>query len=204
MQKTEAIIFDLGGVLLNINYHLTRQAFEKKGILNFNSMYSQADANELFQQLETGTITERDFFHEINRQSGLQLKENEIRDAWNAMLLDFRESSLGFLETLRPQYQVFLLSNTNYIHLDAFSKTYQDLERKVPFDSLFDRAYYSCKIGLRKPNLDIYEYVIGENKLKAEHTLFIDDSPQNVEAAILAGLKGQVLSAGTMIEDLDF
>lgn len=204
MEKTEAIIFDLGGVLLNINYHLTRQAFENRGILNFDAMYSQADANELFQRLETGTIADQDFYRELNIQAGLELSESEIKEAWNAMLLDFRESSLDYLETLRPRYKVFLLSNTNYIHLEEFQKIYQRLGRKVPFDSLFDKAYYSCKIGLRKPNRDIYEYVIKENDLIAEYTLFVDDSIQNVEGAISTGLGGKVLAGGSLIEELGF
>ena len=120
MQKTEAIIFDLGGVILNIDYNLTRQAFENYGIYNFNEMYSQAAANDLFDDLETGKINEADFYKEFNTRAGIILSETKIQTAWNAMLLDFREKSLQFVGSLQSKYKLFLLSNTNHIHLAEF------------------------------------------------------------------------------------
>src|ERR1700688_350071 len=100
MQKIEAIIFDLGGVILNIDYNLTRNAFEKVGIKNFHDMYSQASADDLFTKLETGRITEANFYSEFNKRTGLDLSLIEIESAWNAMLLTFREKSLKLLDTL--------------------------------------------------------------------------------------------------------
>jgi putative hydrolase of the HAD superfamily len=203
MQKTNAIIFDLGGVILNIDYQLTRKAFEDIGITNFNDMYSQADADELFRKLETGQISETNFYDEINHRTSLNLPSTVIEKAWNKMLLTFREKSLQFLETLRPRYKLFLLSNTNHIHLKEFIKIYNAAERKKPFEKYFDKVYYSCEIGLRKPNLDIYEYVLNENGLEPKTTLFVDDSVQNVESAVMAGMQGLVLLPGKFIEELD-
>lgn len=202
MQKTETIIFDLGGVILNIDYNLTRYAFEKAGIENFHEMYSLASADDLFMKLETGKISEENFYAEINRRTELGLTNNEIREAWNAMLLTFREPSLQFLDTLKSKYKLFLLSNTNHIHLDAFNKIYYKNKREKPFNAFFDRAYYSFEIGLRKPNADIYEFVVNENKLNPARTVFIDDSVQNVEAAKAVGMQGLLLKRGQYIEDL--
>lgn len=202
MQKTEAIIFDLGGVLLNIDYNLTRIAFEKAGIKNFHEMYSQANADDLFSNLETGKISENNFYNELNKRTGLHLPTTEIESAWNTMLLTFREKSLDFLDALKPKYQLFLLSNTNHIHLKAFNKIYFEKKRVKPFEEFFDKAYYSCKIGLRKPNADIYEYVLNENKLNAGNTLFIDDSAQNIETAKTLGLQTILLNPGKYIENL--
>lgn len=202
MQKTEAIIFDLGGVILNIDYNLTRIAFEKAGIKNFHEMYSQANADDLFSNLETGKISESNFYNELNKRTGLYLPTIEIERAWNAMLLTFREKSLDFLDTLKPKYKLFLLSNTNHIHLNAFNKIYLENKRDKPFEEFFDKAYYSCNIGLRKPNADIYEFVLSENELNAGKTLFVDDSAQNIEAARDLGMQTILLGAGKYIENL--
>jgi glucose-1-phosphatase len=202
MQKTEAIIFDLGGVILNIDYSLTRIAFEKAGIKNFHDMYSQANADELFSNLETGKISEDSFYNELNKRTGLYLPSVEIERAWNAMLLTFREKSLEFLNTLKPKYKLFLLSNTNHIHLNAFNKIYLEKKRDKLFEAFFDKAYYSCKMGLRKPNADIYEFVLTENNLDAGKVLFVDDSAQNIEAAKILGMQTILLGPGEYIEDL--
>ena len=203
MQKTEAIVFDLGGVILNIDYHLTRRAFEKLGVRNFDEMYSQSGADILFRELETGKISEDSFYTEINKRTGLGLSTIEIQQAWNAMLLTFREKSLQFLQVLKPKYKLFLLSNTNHIHLKEFNKIYLEKEREFPFEEFFDKAYYSCEIGLRKPNAESYDLVLKENKLVPGNTLFVDDSIQNIEAAGLLGMHTVLLQPGKYIEDLD-
>src|ERR1700740_2535779 len=108
MQKAEAIIFDLGGVILDIDYNLTRAAFEKLGVQNFDEMYSQSGTDQLFRNLEIGKISAKDFYRELNRCTGLSLSPSEIKQAWNTILIDFREKSLAFLDVLRPKYKLFL------------------------------------------------------------------------------------------------
>ena len=203
MQKAEAIIFDLGGVILNIDYNLTRTAFEKLGVHNFHDMYSQSSADMLFSNLETGQISEENFYNEINKCTGLQLSPAEIMQAWCAMLLNFREGSLVFLDKLKSKYKLFLLSNTNHIHIPEFNKIYNDIKREKPFNSFFDKAYYSCEIGLRKPDAECYEWILHSEKLVPAKTIFVDDSLQNVEAAKLAGMQTILLDPGKYIEDLD-
>ena len=203
MQKIEAIVFDLGGVILNIDYNLTRTAFENAGVQNFDDMYSQTDADDLFRNLETGKISEDFFYTEINKRTGLGLSTTEIQQAWNAMLLTFREKSLQFLQVLKPKYKLFLLSNTNHIHLKEFNKIYLEKEREFSFEKFFDKAYYSCEIGLRKPNAESYDLVLKENKLVPGNTLFVDDSIQNIEAARFLGMHTILLQPGKYIEDLD-
>ena len=203
MQKTEAIIFDLGGVILDIDYNLTRTAFEELGVRNFDSMYSQTGADMLFQNLETGKISEEDFCDEFNRCTGFQLSPIEIIRAWNAILLDFRENSLQFLDEIKSKYKLFLLSNTNHIHLTEFNKIYHKKKREKPFSAFFEKAYFSCEIGLRKPDAACYNWVLQKENLAPEKTIFIDDSIQNVEAAKLAGMQTILLEPGKYIEDLD-
>ncbi len=202
MEKFENIIFDLGGVLLNVDYNLTRQAFEKLGVVDFDSMYSQANADKLFQNLEMGKISDLNFYKELNRCTGLDLSPSEIDTAWNAMLLDFREKSLVFLEEISEKYNLFLLSNTNYIHMAAFKKIFHSCPRTRTFEAYFNKAFYSCEIGFRKPDADCYEYVLSTLAIKPEKTLFIDDSEHNIEGAIKAGLQTIYLTEGNVIEEL--
>lgn len=202
MEKIENIIFDLGGVLLDIDYNLTRTAFEKLGVTHFDELYSQANANLLFQKLETGKITENNFYKELNRCTGLHLSPEDIREAWNAMLLSFREESLQFLSELRHRYKIFLLSNTNFIHIDWFRNRFHETKREKSFDEYFIRAFYSCEIGLRKPDAICYEWVLNELSIDVGKTLFIDDSELNIISAKNVGLQTIHLTSGKNIEEL--
>lgn len=202
MEKIKNIIFDLGGVLLDIDYNLTRTAFEKAGVTHFDDMYSQASADKLFQKLETGKITEDNFYKELNNSTGMHLSPEEIRNAWNAMLLSFRENSLTAIANLKGKYKLYLLSNTNFIHMEAFNKIYHSQPRSLRFDDYFNKAFYSCDIGFRKPDAICYEWVIDHLKIDAAETLFIDDSVQNIEAAKSVGMKTVHLVPGDKIEEL--
>jgi HAD superfamily hydrolase (TIGR01509 family) len=202
MAAIKNIIFDLGGVLLNIGYNNTSIAFKNLGIENFDEMFSQFKSNDLFEKLETGNISEDDFYKEIKKASPVPLTDKEINVAWDAMLLDFRIDSLNFLETLKDKYNIYLLSNTNAIHHRAFAITYQLETGKVSLDDYFIKAYYSHIVGLRKPNADIYEFVLADGNMKREETLFIDDSINNIETAIKLGLKTHHLLAEERIENL--
>ena len=202
MKKFQNIIFDLGGVILNIDYNLTRKAFEHLGVTHFDEMYSQASADKLFQKLETGAISNEDFFIELNNCTGLVLSPAEIATAWNAMLLDFRKNSLHLLENIKNKYKLFLFSNTNFIHLEAFHTLYHQEERMQPFNDYFTKAYYSCEMGARKPDEDSFLQIINQENILPEKTLFIDDSIQNVEAAKALGFQTIHLVKGLYLEDL--
>jgi putative hydrolase of the HAD superfamily len=204
MQSRKAIIFDLGGVILNIDYNKTSEAFKKAGVQNIDDMYSQKTADMLFRNLEEGKITEAAFFNSLRAVSGIALSDQQITEAWNSMLLDFRKETLDFITTLRPRYKVYLLSNTNSIHLREFYNIYKRLERDELFEELFDAVYYSHLIGYRKPDAAAYQYVLEKNLLKAEECVFVDDSFQNIEGARLAGLEAIFLAAGERVERLKY
>lgn len=202
MKKIEAIIFDLGGVILDIDYNLTKTAFEKLGATHFDKMYSQAEADHLFARLETGDVKPGEFYAEFNKSSDLNLSPGQISGAWNAMLLTFREESLDFLERIKNNYRLFLLSNTNEIHYEVFKQIYHSNERSFAFEDYFEKAYYSFDMGKRKPDADIFEVVLQENNLNPLTVLFIDDSIQNIEAAKQLGIQTIHLTAGMLIEDI--
>ena len=202
MKNIETIIFDLGGVILDIDYNLTRIAFEKLGVAHFDQMYSQNTANQLFQQLEKGKISEENFYEELNSCTRLHLSPLEINGAWNAMLLSFREKSLEYLDEIKNKYRLFLLSNTNFIHMAAFKAMFHELKREKSFEEYFDKAFYSCEIGFRKPDAVCYECVLNEIETAPGKTLFIDDSADNIEAARKAGIQTILLAKGKNIEEL--
>ncbi len=202
MQNIKAIIFDLGGVLLNIDFKKVSNAFKVLGVDAFDEMYSQSKVDMLFENLEVGKISEEEFCDAINIHSGKCLLPHEITTAWNSILLEFRTESLAHLKILKNKYKLFLLSNTNSIHMQAFNKIFDKNFGQGTFNSFFDRAYYSHEIGLRKPDAAAYLYVLNENNLLPHETLFIDDTLKNIEGARAVGLQTIFLSDGKKIEDL--
>ena len=203
MDQIKNIIFDLGGVLLNIDYNKTSESFKKLGIVNFDEMYSQAAADHLFEDLETGRISDAVFIETILKKTHPTATAENIREAWNAMLLNFRTGSLEALEQLAKKYHIFLLSNTNNIHLQRFREIFIKETGKSSLETFFVKAYYSNIVGLRKPYREIYDYVLADAGIEAADTLFIDDSIQNISGAIEAGLKTHFLKPGQCIEELN-
>ncbi len=189
MQPIKNIIFDLGGVFIDIHYHLTQKAFENLGITNFHTLFTQHHASDIFEQLETGKITEAEFYTAFRKETQSNLSDNEIKTAWNALLGRFSADKIEWLKSIKSHYKIFLFSNTNQIHFDAFIKLYEEDFGNSNFNDLFTKAYYSHIIGLRKPYPESFKYVLQEQKLNAAETLFIDDTLQNVEGAKIVGLQ---------------
>lgn len=180
----KVIIFDLGGVILNINYQATIESFQKLQIPNFEALYTQAKQNQIFDRLETGHLSNTEFRNYIRDKARIELTDQQIDSAWNAMLLDLPNERIKLLEEIKQAIPIFLLSNTNAIHLNWFqqylAEHFQGFES---FNNLFKGVYYSNHIGLRKPDRSMFQKVLQDNNLDAENTLFIDDSLQHIEAA---------------------
>ncbi len=204
MQGIKNIIFDLGGVILNIDYKLTQQAFEKLGIDHEAAFYSKQTQHALFDQLETGKIGEEEFVKAIQDHLPQPTDSADIINAWNAIILDFPLRRLQILQQLQLHYNTYLLSNTNEIHERTFNKLLQTTCGYPTLAMFFDRIYLSHRVGLRKPDAAIFELVLRENHLKADETLFIDDSPQHIEAAKKLGIQTIHVTEGVTMEDTIF
>ena len=202
MALLKNIILDLGGVLLNIDYHKTKNAFQYLGFEEFDKMYSQYSADAVFAQLETGVISNQVFYETMIQRSGGRISAPSIKLAWNAMLLNFRTETLEFLEKLSEKYSLFLLSNTNAIHLAAFEEIFRAETGEDSLNNYFKKAYYSHEVGLRKPNEDIFEFVLADANIEASETMFIDDSYNNIETAGRLGFKTHLLLPGEKVETL--
>jgi FMN phosphatase YigB (HAD superfamily) len=197
----EAILLDLGGVLLNIDYSLTSKAFKEKAGKNFEALYAQAQQSDLFDRLETGAINPADFRSEL-RNLGFEMSDEEIDSCWNAMLLDLPESRLLFLETLCMETGLILLSNTNEIHIKHFETQLEAAGQLDRFKDCFVEVYYSSRIKKRKPEASTFKWVLNEQGLNANEVLFIDDSAQHIEGAKKAGIKAHLLEKGIEISSL--
>jgi FMN phosphatase YigB (HAD superfamily) len=202
MSKINAIIFDLGGVIINLDIAATIAEFNKISNKPFEAIYTQLQQTPVFDLFDKGLISEPEFFNELKVAMEADLSDALMLNAWNAMLLDFPLHRLELLKQLKTKYRLFLLSNTNETHIREFearlleSRGYQNLE---PF---FEKVYYSCRMGMRKPDTEIFTYVLKENQLIAEETLFIDDTIHHVEGASKTGIRAHLLSKGKDVSEL--
>jgi len=189
MQKIKNIIFDYGNVIFEIDFRITQNALAQLGIPNIENFFGHKGHDNLFSDLETGAITPAQFREGIRlASSNSALSDTEIDAAWNSLLIGVPKNVHDVLLAVKKNYRTFLLSNTNQIHYD-FIMNYLQKEYEVENnDHLFEKAYYSQLMQLRKPNVEIFEQVIRENNLNPSETLFIDDSPQHLVGAEKAGL----------------
>ncbi len=164
------ILFDLGGVLFDIDYMRTQRAFEALGYNGFDAAYSKKVQNEVFDAFEVGALDEASFFNKIREYGRISAMDVEIRSAWNAMLIGLRTSKVAYVQQLAQTHKLFLLalhrghrtfllSNTNPIHLAALRTEYPlfaDLEK------CFTQTFYSHLIQRRKPNAEVFRWVCAE------------------------------------------
>ncbi len=176
-----AIIFDFGDVFINLDKPATLRELEKWNVKDFSERLS-----EINQEYEKGLISSEDFISSFQEHYS-HLKDSDITNSWNAMLLDFPEYRLDFLKKLSEEnkYKLILLSNTNDIHIDWVKENIPHFEE---FRNCFDAFYLSQQINLRKPDASIFEFVLKENRLESQEVLFIDDTKENTDAAAALGI----------------
>jgi putative hydrolase of the HAD superfamily len=204
MQGIKNIIFDLGGVIINLDNQLTEDAFVALGAKPFREYFGHGHAASFFREYETGSITDQQFIDAIKELTGLSLSDEEVIKAWNALLLDFPAERIQLLKELGRRYRIFLFSNTNALHLDHLRKIYRNTFPQGELDDHFERTYYSHLLGKRKPDIGSYQHILQENQLAGAETLFVDDALINVEGAEAAGLKGLYLRPGTTLLDFQW
>lgn len=206
LRHIKNIIFDLGGVIINLDYGATIHQFNKLSQVPFESIYSQQNQNELFNLFDKGLLSDYDFFKEIRRLTRFDGPDEDLLYAWNAMLLGIPDERLDVLINAKQNYNTFLLSNTNETHIAAFENDLYQTNGVKNFNDYFDKAYYSCRMGMRKPDKKIFEFVLSENNLIASETVFIDDSIQHVKSAGDCGINAYLLrpdmEIGNLLQEL--
>ncbi len=184
----KAYIFDYGGVIINIDYHATIKAFEQLGLNDFKGLYTQAAQSELFDDIETGKISQMHFINRLLDLLPEGTTANQVGHAWNAMILDIPKKRLDLLDRLKEEHDIFLLSNTNEIHVDQANRSLKKVSNR-PIDDYFKKVYLSHLINDRKPHASAFQKIIDENQLEKSEVVFIDDSIQHIESAQKLGLQ---------------
>lgn len=202
MQNIENIIFDYGNVIFMIDFQRAQRAFMELGVNDVEKVFSHAGQSTLFDDFDMGKISAGGFRDAIREIAGQQLKDEQIDSAWNALLIGVPKGRHELLLRLKEQYNTFLLSNNNEIHyasIQNYLKNEYGLENNSGF---FIKDYYSHLLGMRKPNADIFEFMIHEHQLVPGKTLFIDDSPQHLITAQSLGIQTELLTAPDTLEKL--
>jgi putative hydrolase of the HAD superfamily len=192
-KQIKNIIFDLGGVIINIDYNLLVQSFSKIGMPHFEEYFSQKNQREFFDEYEKGTISSVDFRAKLKEHCPPDTDDSAIDKAWNSMIMDIPKERLDLLMKVKKRYRTFLLSNTNEIHMKFIYGYLKDTFQQNNFSNYFEKVYLSYEMGMRKPDPEIFERVLAENNLNPKETLFIDDSIQHIKSAEKLRLQAYLL-----------
>ena len=195
------IIFDFGGVIINIHHAEVEKAFKELGITDFDKLFNKATQTDIFKKLEIGAINPDLFRNALREIIGIKLQDKDLDKAWNQIIGNYPTHRIDLLKKLKNSYRLFLLSNTNIIHYDYYIQKFKT-EFGFEFSSLFEKAYWSFKMGERKPDHSAFSYVLKDSNLIANETLFIDDSIQNIDAAKQMGFQTVHLNSDIDLTDL--
>lgn len=196
------IIFDLGGVIYDIRYENIAEAFVRHGVKDLGEFYSRNFQTSEMDRFEEGLMTEEAFRDYVRKATHSSLKDEEIDEIINAILVDIPSHRIALLLALRQKYRVFLYSNTNQTNYLCYTHGMKEKYGFDIFDRCFDKAYFSHIMHIRKPKREGFQMILQEQHLDPAHTVFIDDNMPNVEAAIAAGLHGCYLNPDNDVNTL--
>lgn len=186
----DTIIFDFGDVFINLDKEASLNELKKLGLSEWN-----ADLEQLNQEFERGKISEVHFMIGLKKLIP-NASIDDLRTAWNSVLIDFPLHRLEFLEQLKNKYRLFLLSNTDEIHIAKFEHMLGATFIRE-FYQCFEKVYFSFEIGMRKPDPEIFNYIVKKHEISAKRTLFIDDKKENTDIAASLGMQVWNIIPGT-------
>ncbi|HET8860271.1 HAD family phosphatase [Marivirga sp.] len=188
MQKIKTIIFDLGGVIINLHVEKTISAFSKLSGLTEKEVENAYLSAVFFKEYEKGLISDKNFRHSLRTNFNLTASDEEIDQAWNAMLGQIPADRIAEIKRLKRNYKCIILSNTNAIHAKAFHEILSNAYSYQHLNELFHEVYFSHELKQRKPDKEIYQNVLNLCKTEASKALFMDDSKLNLETASELGI----------------
>ena len=197
------ILFDLGGVILDINIPATLKRFYELGFPPELMHYRESMQTDVFFKYQTGKTSTEEFRNEIRRTTGLEMGDQDFDEAWNAMLIGIPKERTALLKVLSKRYKLYMLSNTSELHVKVFEKMYLDTAGETMQD-VFEKIYYSHEIGLHKPDREAWEYVIKDANILPEETLFLDDTIHNIKASQELGFQAIHIHERTTLMNLGF
>lgn len=189
LQNIQTIVFDIGNVLIDIDYEFMVSQFAPIAKTDFHEIVTYASQERFFDQYEKGQISTAEFRAILRRYLKPGVTDAEIDRAWNSILIHYPLAKFDLLKKLRGQYRILALSNINDLHANAIDAGVQHHFGAKDMRSYFDHAYYSHEMGHRKPEKEIYEMLLREQSLNPAETLFIDDKLENISAAAELGIR---------------
>ena len=204
MGSIKHIVLDLGGVIIDLDYNRSITSFEQLGIAEFANTFTKKQQASFFDAFDKGYLTPTAFRNEVRKLCSEPLSDFQIDSAWNSMLIGFPKHRVEFIRQISGKYPLYLLSNTNEIHITAVEEMLRSDPELRDFPEIFKKVYYSCRVGMRKPDREIFDFVLKENGLSADETLFVDDSPQHVRGAASSGYQAVHLDieSGDTLEEV--
>lgn len=190
LSNIDAIIFDLGGVIINLDELATVNAFAQiasKSETDIRKLYQSAD---FFKQHETGQIDDPTFRAHLRKELEVKVEDDVLDGAWNAMLGQIPAHRFKKLELLSAKYKLFVMSNTNDIHARFFLKLASLVSPHKSFHEYFTQVYFSQELGHRKPNPEAWQPILSDHQLNPARVLFIDDRLENIQGAMSLGMNG--------------
>jgi FMN phosphatase YigB (HAD superfamily) len=196
------LIFDFGGVIIDIDFQRTINAFIKLGAENFEENYSKANQSGIFDELDKGKVSQKKFVDSLKPLLPSTVGDEDIINAWNEIIIGVPEKRIRLIESLKKNYHTFLLSNTNSIHYDLYMPEIKHRYGYALMEDLFEGVYLSFRLGMRKPNREIFDFIFTTQNLEKQETLFIDDSIHIIDAARSYGIRSFWLKDGMDVCDL--
>ena len=194
------LIFDLGGVLVDLDIDQCIMNLKQLGLKNFEQLMGNFGQKGFFLEFEKGQISKEQFRNEIRKLSNQSLTDEQIDGAWSSFLCEIPMQKLEMLVELKDKFRLLLLSNTNPIHVEgSVPAEFAKIGKKV--SDIFDKCYLSYEMGMAKPNADIFEALLSDAGVKAEECLFLDDGMKNIEQAGHLGIQTYLVDPR---EDLSF
>jgi putative hydrolase of the HAD superfamily len=177
------IIFDLGGVIIPLNTEATINKIQEYTNKDIREWIKFGYPHQLIQKFELGKISEKEFFEELSDLLEFEGELYYLKEAWNAMLLPVPKENISYLLKLKEHFQLIILSNTCETHIQKFEEMLKINHSIDSFESIVDSVYYSCRIGLRKPDSKIFQKIISENSIDLNSCIYFDDTTTHIETA---------------------
>jgi glucose-1-phosphatase len=178
------------------------EGLKELGCTDVSDLHERFMMEHVYSRFEKGEISPGEFRMMLRTGLSNHASDKQLDRAWNLILGEIPPHRIRFLESLKPRYRTFLLSNTNKIHYDRYQEQFRETYGYPLLDSLFEKAYFSFKLKLYKPDPAIFEFVLNDSRLKPEETLFVDDFKTNIEAARKLGIQTIHLEDGMEVADI--
>lgn len=201
-KKINNILFDLGDVIIDISIPATISKFAERSGLSTQQIHEIYYHSEIFLNYEKGILNDQQFFEATNQIFSADMSFVEFKKIWNGMLLRIPQERLFLLDRVSKHYRTFLLSNTNNLHLLHFTEMMKEVSPGRPLESYFERAYYSHQMGMRKPDAEIFEFILNQNDLRREETLFLDDNVDNIYGAAQVGISALLIKSPSQLFEI--